>query len=47
MNFISKGLSNQKDTLRFDTGSGSASSISENGSIEIEVDTLDNLVKKK
>lgn len=47
VNFISKGLSNQKDTLRFDTGSGSASSISENGSIEIEVDTLDNLVKEK
>jgi len=47
INFISKGLSNEKDTLRFDTGSGSASSISENGSIEIEVDTLDNLVKEK
>ncbi|MDD5159205.1 MAG: FkbM family methyltransferase [Sulfuricurvum sp.] len=44
VNFISKGLSNQKETLRFDTGSGSASSISENGTIEIEVDTLDTLV---
>lgn len=47
INFISKGLSNQKDTLRFDTGSGSASSISENGTIEIEVDTLDSLVNEK
>jgi FkbM family methyltransferase len=47
VNFISKGLSNQKDTLRFDTGSGSASSISENGTIEIEVDTLDSLVNEK
>jgi FkbM family methyltransferase len=47
VNFISKGLSNQKDTLRFDTGSGSASSISENGTIEIEVDTLDTLVNEK
>jgi FkbM family methyltransferase len=47
VNFISKGLSNKKDTLKFDTGSGSASSISENGSIEIQVDTLDNLVKQK
>lgn len=47
INFISKGLSNQKDTLRFDTGSGSASSISKNGSIEIEVDTLDALVDEK
>lgn len=47
INFISKGLSNQQDTLRFDTGSRSASSISENASIEIEVDTLDNLVQEK
>lgn len=47
INFISKGLSNQKDTLRFDTGSGSASSISENGTIEIEVDTLDRLVNEQ
>jgi len=47
VNFISKGLSNQKDTLRFDTDSGSASSISENGTIEIEVDTLDSLVNEK
>lgn len=47
VHFISKGLSNQKDTLRFDTGSGSASSISENGTIEIEVDTLDSLVNEK
>lgn len=47
VNFISKGLSNQKDILRFDTGSGSASSISDNGTIEIEVDTLDELVNEK
>jgi len=47
VNFISKGLSNQKDTLRFDTDSGSASSISENGTVEIDVDTLDALVNEK
>ena len=47
VNFIAKGLSNQKDTLRFDTGSGSASSISETGNITIEVDTLDNMVEEK
>lgn len=47
VNFISKGISNQKDTLRFDTGLGSASSISENGAVEIEVDALDALVNEK
>ncbi|MFA6740691.1 MAG: FkbM family methyltransferase [Arcobacteraceae bacterium] len=47
VNFISKGLSNHKDTLKFDMGSGSASKISEIGAITIEVDTLDNLVKEK
>jgi len=47
INFIAKGLSNQKDTLKFDTESGSASSISENGTVTIEVDTLDNIVKEK
>lgn len=47
INFISKGLSNQKGTLKFDTESGSASSISENGTVTIEVDTLDNMVNEK
>jgi FkbM family methyltransferase len=47
VNFISKGLSNQKDILRFNTDSGSANSISENGTIEIDVDTLDTLVNEK
>lgn len=47
INFISKGLSNQKDILKFDTESGSASSISENGTVTIQVDTLDNLVNEK
>lgn len=46
IHFISKGLSNQKETLKFDTSSGSASSISENGTIEIDVDTLDALVNE-
>ncbi|MBK2257744.1 FkbM family methyltransferase [Francisella philomiragia] len=47
INFISKGLSNKKETLRFNTNSGSASNLSEEGDVEIEVDTLDNLVKEK
>ncbi len=47
INFISKGLSNKNEVLKFDTGSGSASSISENGTVEIVVDMLDNLVQEK
>ena len=47
INFISKGLSNQKDTLKFDTEAGSASSISESGTVTIEVDTLDKMVNEK
>ena len=45
--FISKGLSNQKDILKFDTSNGSASSISKNGTVKINVDTLDALVDEK
>ncbi len=47
INFISKGLSNKNEVLKFDTNSGSASSISETGSVEIVVDMLDNLVEEK
>lgn len=47
VNFISKGLSNQKDILKFDAEPGSASIISEKGTTIIEVDTLDNLVQEK
>jgi FkbM family methyltransferase len=47
INFITKGLSNKNTLLKFNTGAGSSSSISNNGSIEIEVNTLDNLVKEK
>lgn len=47
INFISKGLSNQKNTLKFDIESGSASIISEHGAVTIEVDSLDNLVNEK
>lgn len=47
INFISKGLSDKNETLKFDTGSGSASSISEYGTVKIVVDTLDNLVQEK
>lgn len=47
INFVSKGLSNQKDVLKFDTESGSASSISKNGTATIEVDTLDVMVREK
>lgn len=46
INFISKGLSDQKDILKFNTVSGSSSSISENGCSEIEIDTLDSQVKE-
>ena len=47
VNFISKGLSNKEETLKFDTNSGSASSISLEGSVEIHVDTLDSIVDEK
>lgn len=47
IHFIEKGLSNKKDTLKFDIESGSASSISEKGTVRIEVDTLDNMVQDK
>lgn len=47
VNFIAQGLSCKKDILKFDTESGSASSISEKGTVTIEVDTLDSLVKEK
>lgn len=47
INFFSKGLSNQKDSLKFDENFGSASIISEKGTTTIEVDTLDNLVNEK
>jgi FkbM family methyltransferase len=47
VNFISKGLSNQKDVLKFNADFGSASVISEHGTIILEVDTLDNLINEK
>ena len=47
VHFISKGLSNEEATLRFDTDSGSASSISDEGSVEIYVDALDNIIDEK
>lgn len=40
------GLSNKKETLRFDI-SGSASKISKEGEIEIKVDRLDDIIKEK
>ena len=43
INFLQKGLSNKKDTVRFSIG-GSASAISKNGEIEIKVDALDNMI---
>lgn len=39
------GLSNKKETLRFQS-SGSSSRFSENGDIEVEVDSLDNIWQK-
>lgn len=46
INFFPFGLSDKKTTLRFDV-SGSGSMISEYGSIEIEVDKLDNFISEK
>jgi FkbM family methyltransferase len=42
--FYQQGLYESKTSLRFDSKSGSASSINEFGGEQIEVDTLDNLV---
>ena len=46
VNFFAKGLSNERATYKFNSDSGSASVISDDGSSSIEVDTLDNLVKE-
>ena len=43
INFFQTGLSDKKEALKFDVG-GSSSKISENGSIQIEVDKLDDLI---
>lgn len=43
INYIGKGLSNEKESVRFSTG-GSASVISQDGDVEIHVDKLDDLV---
>lgn len=45
--FITKGLSNKKEILSFDPVAGSASSLSQHGTAEINVDTLDTLVCEK
>jgi len=44
--FYNIGLSNKKETLRFDLG-GSGSKISKDGLIEIQVDKLDDCIEKK
>ncbi|MFA7436579.1 MAG: FkbM family methyltransferase, partial [Bacilli bacterium] len=46
INFYEIGLSNKKETLKFDI-SGSSSKINENGEIEIKVDRLDDVLKEK
>jgi FkbM family methyltransferase len=46
VNFLQKGLSNKKDTVRFSIG-GSASVISADGEIEIKVGALDNMIGGK
>lgn len=46
INFHNFGLSNKKATLQFNT-SGSASKISEDGDIVIEVDRLDDIINEK
>ena len=43
INFIQKGLSNKKETVKFSV-EGSASKISEDGEIEISVDLLDHIL---
>jgi FkbM family methyltransferase len=43
INFLQQGLSNKKDTVRFSIG-GSSSAISTDGEIEINVDSLDDLL---
>lgn len=43
IHFLQKGLSDKKDIVRFSIG-GSASVISDDGEVEIEVDALDNMV---
>jgi len=45
--FIEKGLSNRAEVLRFHSNNGSASAIADDGDIEIQVDSLDNLVQEK
>lgn len=45
--YFEKGLSNKKESLRFQNELGSSSKVSENGPIVIEADTLDNLIKDK
>ncbi len=47
IDFISKGLSNQKEVLKFNADFGSSSVISEQGTISLEVDTLDHLINEK
>lgn len=43
IHFIQKGLSNTKDVVKFSVG-GSSSVISDDGEVEIQVDSLDNMV---
>ena len=45
--FLTKGLSDKKEVLSFDPVAGSASSISQHGTVKIHVDTMDALVTEK
>lgn len=47
IHFIAKGLSDKKGHLSFDPSAGSACSILEQGSVQIMVDTLDDLVNER
>jgi len=47
INFYTMGLADSKKTLKFSTGAGSASKISDEGDVEIEVDTIDRLINEK
>ena len=44
--FHQMGLSDRKNTLKFNSGDGSASKVSETGDIEIKMDSIDNLIEE-
>lgn len=45
--FYEKGVSNKKEVLKFSSGDGASSKITDIGDIEIHVDSIDNIIKEK